>query len=236
MKDGERTPQSEEVGEAEEASSFAAVPCLAALIETILRLLPFDPAASFAVLELGGGTGILAAALLARFPNARLTMLEESSPLRTAAERRLSAAGARAEVLGRSFARDELPRGFDVVVSLLRLHALEEIARRSVYRSVYAALVPNGMVLIGDHTRPASTGVQELYARTLPPIEGSRRGLLLANELPWLGTVGFRDIDIHYKNLDYAVYGGRRPTAVDFRLVVEEIEEKKAPPLPPRRR
>ncbi len=228
MKDGEFTT------EADEAGSFAAVPCLAALIETIVRLLPFDPAATFAVLELGGGTGILAAALLARFPNARLTMLEESSPLRTAAERRLAAAGARADVVGRSFAREDLPRGFDVVVSLLRLHALEEIARRSVYRGIYAALVPNGAFLVGDHTRPASTSVQEMYARALPA-EGSRRGLLLSNELPWLGTVGFRDIDIHYKNLDYAVFGGRRPTAVDFKLVVEEVEEQKPPP-PPRRR
>lgn len=50
-----------------------------------------------------------------------------------------------------------------------------------------------------------------------------------------LSTVGFRDVDIHYKNLDYAVFGGRRPTAIDFRLVVEEVEEQKPPP-PPRRR
>ena len=134
-------------------------------------------------------------------------------------------------MLGRSFAREELPRGFDVAVSLLRLHALDEITRRSVYRGIHAALKPNGMFLVGDHTRPASTGVQELYARTLPPAEGSRRGLLLSNELPWLGTVGFRDVDIHYKNLDYAVFGGRRQSAVDFKLVVDEGE----PPSPQRR-
>jgi tRNA (cmo5U34)-methyltransferase len=221
--------------EEEEASTFAAVPCLAALIETILRLLPFDAAAAFTVLELGSGTGVLAAALLARFPHARLTMLEDSSALRSAAERRLTAAGVRADMQGKHFVADTLPRGFDVVVSLLRLHPLDDIARRSVYRGIYAALNPNGLFLVGDRTRPVSAGVLELYARTTAVVmEGPKRGVALANELPWLATIGFRDVDVHYKNLDYAVYGGRRPTAVDFKLVVEDAEGDEEPP--PKRR
>jgi tRNA (cmo5U34)-methyltransferase len=220
--------------EDEEASTFAAVPCLAPLIETILRLLPFEAAASFTVLELGSGTGVLAAALLERFPNARLTMLEESSALRTAAERRLAAAGLHAKMHGTSFVADMLPRGFDAVVSLLRLHSLDDIARRGVYRGIYAALVPNGLFLVGDRTRPVSAGVLELYARTTAVVmEGPKRGVALANELPWLTTVGFRDVDVHYKNLDFAVYGGRRPSAVDFKLVVEDAE---GDPPPARRK
>jgi tRNA (cmo5U34)-methyltransferase len=212
--------------EADEADAFAAVPCLAALIETILRLLPFDAADSFAILELGGGSGILAAALLGRFPNAQLTLLEESSALRTAAERRLAATGARANLQSRSFVADALPRGFDAVVSLLRLHSVDDIARRGVYRSAYAALSPGGLLLVGDRTRPTTAGVLELYARTTPVVmEGPKRGVSLATELPFLGTVGFRDIDLHYKNLDYAVFGGRRPSASDFRLVVEEKDD-----------
>jgi hypothetical protein len=79
---------------------------------------------------------------------------------------------------------------------------------------------------VGDRTRPTTAGVLELYARTTPVVmEGPKRVVSLATELPFLGTVGFRDIDLHYKNLDYAVFGGRRPSASDFRLVVEEKDD-----------
>jgi len=39
------------------------------------------------------------------------------------------------------------------------------------------------------------------------------KGIYLNNDLAWLATVGFHDVDIFYKNLRYAVYGARRPVA-----------------------
>ncbi|MBM3508078.1 MAG: class I SAM-dependent methyltransferase [Alphaproteobacteria bacterium] len=218
MRDGQVT------NEAEEAAAFAAVPCLAALVETILRLLPFDVAAAVSILELGAGSGILATALLARFPHARLTVLEESAELRAAAARRLAKDAGRVEARDASFARDELPRPFDAAVSMLRLHAIDDIARRGVYRGIYGALVPGGHLFIADHARAPTPGVHALYAR-VAPMARPPRGLLLANELPWLANIGFRDVDIHYKNLDYAVYGGRRPVASDFNFRRADGEE-----------
>lgn len=205
--------------EAEEDAAFAAVPCLAALIDMVLRLLPFDPGAPMNILDLGGGSGVLAAAILDRFRGSHVTLLEESAPLRVAAEKRLSSsAPGRYKLVPEAFERTEMPRGFDAVVSLLRLHAVDEIARRAVYRSIYGALLPNCMVLIADRLRAGGPGVAAIHQRVNPPPAGVElgRGLLLSNELPWLVSIGFRDVDIHYKNIDYGVYGGRRPAAADF--------------------
>ena len=205
--------------EAEEDAALAAVPCLAALIDIILRLLPFDPGAPMNILELGGGSGVLAAAILQRFHGSHVTLLEESDQLLVAAEKRLSAsAPGRYKLVPEAFDRTEMPRRFDAVVSLLRFHAVDEIARRAVYRSVYGALLPNCLVLIADRLRAAGPGVTAMHVRASPPPAGVElgRGLLLSNELPWLVSIGFRDVDVHYKNIDYGVYGGRRPAAADF--------------------
>ena len=38
----------------------------------------------------------------------------------------------------------------------------------------------------------------------------------LSNELPWLTNVGFRDVDIVWKDQGFAVFTARRPAALDF--------------------
>ena len=45
------------------------VPCFDDFYRTALELLPFAPDASFEVLDLGAGTGLLSAMIAAAFPN-----------------------------------------------------------------------------------------------------------------------------------------------------------------------
>ncbi len=216
-RDGMSVPPRDET---EENRVLAAVPCLAAVVDIVLRLLPFETAAAFNVLDLGGGSGLLAAAILGRFREAHVTVMEEAEGLRGAAERRLGDVPGRYQIVPQAFEQVELPRGFDAVVSLLRFHHVEEIARRAVYREVYGALLPNSLFLVADKVRAPSPAVAALHLRASPPAPDvpAERGLLLSHELPWLVNIGLRDVDIHYKNIDYAVYGGRRPRASDFKF------------------
>lgn len=96
------------------------------------------------------------------------------------------------------------------------LHGLDDISRRGVYRSVYAALNPQGAFLAAEWIRPPTTGIGTLYADIHTRegrVGGASRSLFLTVELPWLATVGFRDVDVHYKNLEYGEFGARRPAA-----------------------
>jgi tRNA (cmo5U34)-methyltransferase len=218
-----------------EALGFAAVPCLTEMIDAVVRLVPFARDAAISILDLGSGSGLLAAALLIHFVNARAVLMEESGPLRGAAQARLGQFLGRIEFVSAAFARTELPRGFNVVVSLLGLHGLEEIARRAVYREIYGALNPEGAFLAAEWIRPPTTGIGTLYADIHTRegrVGGASRGLFLTNELPWLATIGFRDVDIHYKNLEYGVFGARRPAAGVYAVPIPDD----APPSERRKR
>ncbi len=202
-----------------EALGFAAVPCLNELVEAVVRLVPFGREAAFAILDLGTGSGLLPAALLMHFVNARAVLMEESAELRAAAEKRLAAFTGRFEFRPVSFAREQLPRGYDLIVTLFGLHGLDDIARRGAYRDIYAALNPEGAFLAAEWIRPPTNGIASVYADIHTRegrVGGASKGMFLSIELPWLATIGFRDIDVHYKNLEYAVYGARRPPAGDY--------------------
>ena len=89
------------------------------------------------VLELGSGSGAMAAALLDRYPTVRLTATDVDPAMRAAASQRLAPYGERAEV--RDADATSLPfddETFDAVVSFIMLHhvidweqALGEIVR-----------------------------------------------------------------------------------------------------------
>ena len=212
---------------------WAAVPYLDAMIQRIATTGAFRADLPIRILDLAAGSGRLSAKLLARHANAQAVLLEPSAALRAAAHQRLSAAADRVEITELAFAHAELPRGFDLVVSLFGFFALEDIARRAAYRAIYSALSPNGMLLIGDVARSAGASLEshnqdvwraeaerggvdaELLARAQTRFAGGR-GMWLTNELPWLANVGFRDVEVHYKNLGFVVFGGRRPVASEF--------------------
>ena len=147
-----------------EALGLAAVPCLPELLDAVVRLLPFARDAAFSFLDLGSGSGVLAATLLMHFVNARAVLLEESAGLRSAATQRLAQFADRIEIAPIAFAREPLPRGFGAVVTLFGLHGVEDIARRGVYREVYGALQPEGAFLAAEWIRPPTHGIASLYA------------------------------------------------------------------------
>ena len=216
---------------------LARIPCLEDMIDRMITTLPNDRGQAFRFLNLGGGTGILSERLLDQFTETDCTLIKASETQRDAARERLSAFGDRVEILGGDFARIDLPRDFDLVISLGRFHQLGDIERRGLYRSAYSILLPGGQLSIGDEVHGTTPRLEAMYqsawADEIPnqdnkilggeilDLEPDRilnegcepKGIYLNNDLAWLATVGFRDVDIFYKNLRYAVYGARRPVA-----------------------
>ena len=89
------------------------------------------------VLELGSGSGAMAAALLDRYPSIRLTATDVDPAMRAAAAARVARFGDRAEVAEADATRLPFPdTSFDAVVNFIMLHhvidwegALGEVAR-----------------------------------------------------------------------------------------------------------
>src|SRR6266403_1274212 len=121
--------------------------------EMIARLLDYLPDNPLRVLELGCGTGNLSLRLAKTFPRAELTLVDGSvemislvrsciDELRSDSSSRISYVDARFEVL------DLPPRSFDLVVSSISLHHVEDKA--ALYQRI-RALVPAGGRFSFDH-------------------------------------------------------------------------------------
>jgi tRNA (cmo5U34)-methyltransferase len=98
------------------------------------------------VLDLGGGTGALSAAVLADLPQARVTLLDVDNAMLGEARRRLAPFSDRIELRNASFL-GPLPAA-DAVVASLALHHVHDLdAKTDLYRAIHAALAPGGVFL-----------------------------------------------------------------------------------------
>src|SRR4051812_15056583 len=94
------------------------------------------------VLDLGAGTGLLAARVAEAYPDAQIVLVDGAPAMLEQARVRL---GERTEHRVADLA-DPLPEGpFDAVVSALAIHHLDDAAKQDLFRRVKEALPPGGV-------------------------------------------------------------------------------------------
>jgi len=204
------------------------VPCLESMFNTIAAVLPFQPDEAIDFLDLGGGSVVLSEFILEQFPNAHTTVLDSSAEALENARQANERFGDRFKTLLRDFAREDLPTRYHAVVSCLSLHHLNNIEVRGLYRSIYSSLHAGGMLIVADHLAAPSQLLAErqraAWQRDAKMLGASDEDIanaesrqkddnrtLALEHLQWMFNVGFRDVDVFYKNLMFSVHGGRRP-------------------------
>jgi tRNA (cmo5U34)-methyltransferase len=161
------TTWSEEDSATYRAIAQVAVPRRRDMVETLLATAPFPTDAPLKILELGSGDGLLAEAMLTRFPLASLTALDGSESMRSEATARLAAFGERARVAAFDLtALDWWDRmfGVDLIVSSLALHHLNDAKKRYLYKAAAERLSPRGALLIADVIDPQHPAAREAAA------------------------------------------------------------------------
>ena len=122
------------------------------------------------LLDIGGGSGQLEAAVLPQLPQARCVVVDGSRPMLDIARRRLAPFLDRVTLIEADFARVpglDLPHGpYDVAVSMQALHHVGDDAKRAVARRVHDLLVPGGVYLWGDRLTLAGTALRPVYGAT----------------------------------------------------------------------
>jgi tRNA (cmo5U34)-methyltransferase len=129
------------------------VPRFAELQDESIAAIPFPPAR---VLELGVGTGETSRRLLERYPDAAVTGLDSSGEMVfRARDLGIEARLARME--------DPLPDGpWDLVISVLTVHHLDDGAKRDLFRRVREtsrSLVIGDVVVADEQVAPLEEGV-----------------------------------------------------------------------------
>jgi len=144
-----------------------AVPGRREMMATLLALVPFAAEDTFRILEIGSGEGLLAEALLDRFPGATLLALDGSETMREATRSRTSRFGDRAQVRPFELATLDwwdLMHGADLVVSSLCLHHLNDAKKQYLYKAVVERLSARGAFLIADLVEPLHAAARRLAA------------------------------------------------------------------------
>ena len=171
------------------------------------------------VLDLGAGTGVLSSRVADAYPRAHLVVLDGAQPMLDRAAERL---GDRATTCLADL-RDPLPGGpFDAVVSALAIHHLRDDDKRELFRRVKDRLEPGGVFINAEivlaptqmlaeadakwHRDAASAlGTTNREWADAEELMKHDRCATLEDQLRWLRTAGFEDVDCLFKMRSFAV-------------------------------
>ena len=114
------------------------------------------------ILDLGTGTGALAARCLRIAGKARIAGIDSDAAILAMAHRRL---GKRAGLIHGRFETAVYPRADAVVASLALHHIFTRSRKLAVYRRVYRALRPGGILVIADCSPSAEESLRKAQQR-----------------------------------------------------------------------
>lgn len=198
-------------------------------------LLPFGDDEAFTFLDLGAGTGAASQVVLERFPASRAILAEYSPQMTRAGRRALSAYEGRFTYVELDLSGggwpDAIPTGVPAVISSLCVHHLPDGRKRELFGEIWEHLAPGGWYLNYDPVTADDPIVASAWLlagdRQDPEAAARRRNpspeerlrhenhvrymIPLAPQLELLRAAGFEGIDVYWKQLDYVIYGGRRP-------------------------
>lgn len=203
------------------------IPCFDGFYGAAVDLVAEFAPAGARVLDLGAGTGLLSALVAERLPDAALVLTDLAEGMLDRARERF--AGRPAPVEFRVMDHLDLAEegAYDVVMSALSIHHLDDDGKRTVYVAMARAARPGGLVLNADqvagdtpemearywnHWRDAigRAGLPESEIAAAIERQTLDRRAPLAPQLDWLRQAGLREVECRYKDVSFAVMAGLR--------------------------
>ena len=198
------------------------------MIAAMIAAIPFALDKPIRVIDLGCGTGTVAARVKQQFPRARITCLDLAANMLELARAKLAAFDG-IDVEQGDFLTYQFKGPYDVAVSSLALHHLEtDSDKRSFYRRLFAALAPGGAFWTADAALGATRALNEMYMqkwkeymrRTMSEGAISERfakdseedhPAALACHFRWMEEAGFVEPEVVWKYFYCGVYGAHKP-------------------------
>ncbi len=218
-----------------------AIPLAAEQIDVMLRLIQTAQPELENFLDLGCGDGILARAVLSRYPETKAVLLDFSEPMIDVARQRVQ--GKSLIFLAQDYGLKEWVETvkpyapFGGIISGFSIHHQPDERKHEIYQELYDLLKPGGVFVNIEHVAPPSEWVEAVFdnmtidsmyalsqrqgsAKTRGEVEREWRGRadkaanILAPmelQLDWLREIGFTQVDCYLKIFELAVFGGVHP-------------------------
>lgn len=179
------------------------------------------------ILDIGAGTGLLSEMLLARYPRARITLLDISEKMLEVARTRFFGKE-QVRYLAADYSREAIPGRYDLICSALSIHHLTHEDKQALFFKIFAALNPGGLFVNADQADAESGWLRRMnleywneFVRSGPLKEEEWRRVLdrrdmldrnapLLSQIAWLKEAGFSGVDIVYKNRMFCVFVGKK--------------------------
>jgi tRNA (cmo5U34)-methyltransferase len=203
----------------------------------LAELLPFAADEPFTFVDLGAGTGAAARIILDHYPAAHAILADFSPQMMAQGELELAPYDGRYRYVEYDLTQagawpDGIPDPVDAAISSLSVHHLNDARKQTLFAEIRARLAPGGWYLNYDPVLPPDAVVEEAWLRAgdrRDPTAAAKRAHRTAEEqfryenhvrymipldpqLDYLRAAGFEGVDVYWKELDYVIYGGRRPT------------------------
>jgi len=144
------------------------LPCAAEQIDVMLRLITAREKAVSRFADLGCGDGILASAVLSKYPAALGTLVDFSEPMLREAQAQLRDYEPKLRFIVADLSTKEWLQAvrnqaaFDVIVSGYAIHHLTDERKRELYREIFDILEPGGLFVNMDHVSSTTDWIQSI--------------------------------------------------------------------------
>jgi len=202
------------------------------------ELLPFGVEDPFTFVDLGAGTGAAARTVMDAFPRARAILADYSPQMMAQGVTELAQYEGRYEYVEFDLAHGgswpaAIPAQVDAVISSLAVHHLNDGRKQELFREILGHLTRGGWFVNYDPVRTGDPVVEAAWHRVEdrrdPSAADKRQHRSPEEQLRWenhtrymipldqqvayLREAGFEGVDVYWRELDYVIYGGRRPAA-----------------------
>jgi tRNA (cmo5U34)-methyltransferase len=178
------------------------------------------------ILDIGAGTGLFSSFILKKYPEANITLIDISEKMMDIAKKRFSCSSNINYIID-DYTSHEFDTTFDIIVSSLSIHHLNDKEKRSLFKRVYSLLNEDGMFLNADQVLGRTPFLDSIYKNdwknkvensglTQEEVQSAyERTKLdkmspLDDQLNWLKESGFEDVDCIFKYFNFVVLFGRK--------------------------
>jgi tRNA (cmo5U34)-methyltransferase len=178
------------------------------------------------ILDLGAGTGLLTQYLFKKYSRGCFTLIDISQEMLNQAQERFEGQPNFNYTHG-NYLKANFDDSFDIVVSSLSIHHLEDNDKKIIYSKVYEILNEGGIFINADQVIAPNPENEYIYQRnwwekietgSLPEDEKriiTNRMKLdkpasLESNLSWLEGCGYVNVDVFYKYYNFCILYGKK--------------------------